>query len=108
MNEWKMIVRSKIINYNYLSAQFDKLNKFFKLEATERTQSTIQFFFEFIRRNISLIQDKMDEFYQILSEEFIYKTSKSLYNDDIIETIRILVEIFYRLKIFRKYRDIKY
>ncbi|MFX1373742.1 MAG: hypothetical protein ACFFCE_17985 [Promethearchaeota archaeon] len=105
MDEWKTHIRSKIINYDYLSAQYDKLNKFFKLEATERTQSPTQFFFEFIRRNISLIQDKMDDFYYTLFEEFIYKTSKSLYNDEIVETIRVLVDIFYRVKIFRRYNE---
>ena len=105
MNEWKTLIRSKIINYDYLSAQFDKLNKFFKLEATERTQSPTQFFFEFIRRNISLIQDKMDDFYYLIFEEFIYKTSKSLYNDDIVETIRILIYIFYNVKLFKNYKE---
>lgn len=107
MNEWKTLIRSKIINYDYLSAQFDKLNKFFKLEATERTQSPTQFFFEFLRRNVSLIQDKMDDFYDILYEEFIYKSSKSLFNDEIIETIRVLVKIFYQVKLFKNYSEFK-
>ncbi|MFX1241698.1 MAG: hypothetical protein ACFFA7_10675 [Promethearchaeota archaeon] len=105
IDEWKKLVRSKIINYNFLSSQFDKLDKFFKLEATETTQSPTQFFFEFIRRNIPLIHDKMDDFYDILYEEFIYKISKSLYNDEILETIRILVEIFYHVKLFKNYNE---
>ncbi|MFX1377796.1 MAG: hypothetical protein ACFFA4_01775 [Promethearchaeota archaeon] len=103
IDEWKTLVRSNIINYEFLSAQFDKMNKFFKLEATENTQSPTQFFFEFIYRNISLIHDKMDDFYDILYEEFIYKTSKSLYNDEIVETIRILIKIFDQVKLFKKY-----
>jgi hypothetical protein len=105
MSEWKKLVRSNIINYDFLFSQFDKLDKFFKLEATEMTQSPTQFFFEFIRRNISLIQDKMDDFYDILYEEFIYKISKSLFNNEIVETIKILVEIFYQVKLFKKYSE---
>ena len=105
ISEWKELVRSNIINYDFLSSQFDKLDKFFKLEATETTQSPTQFFFEFIRRNVSVIHDKMDDFYDILYEEFIYKTSKSLYNDAIVETIRVLVKIFYQVKFFKNYSE---
>jgi len=108
MGEWKTLVRNNIINYDFLSSQFDKLNKFFKLEATEKTQSPTQFFFEFIRRNVSLIQDMMDSFYDMIFEEFIYKTSKSLFNDEILETIRILAEIFYQIKFFKNYSDYEY
>ncbi|MFX0003669.1 MAG: hypothetical protein ACFE9J_09300 [Candidatus Hermodarchaeota archaeon] len=108
MGEWKKLVRINIVNYNFLSSQFDKLNKFFKLEATEKTQSPTQFFFEFIRRNVSLIQDMMENFYDVIFEEFIYKTSKSLFNDEIIETIRILVKIFYHVKFFKNYSDYEY
>ncbi len=105
INEWKALVRSNIINYDFLSSQFDKLDKFFKLEATEKTQSPTQFFFEFIHRNVTLIQDKMDDFYDLIYEEFIYKTSKSLFNDEIVETIRVLVKIFYKLKLFKNYSE---
>ncbi len=105
INEWKTLFRSNIINYDFLTSQFDKLHKFFKLEATEKTQSPTKFFFEFIRRNIPLIHDKMDNFYDIISEEFVYKTSRSLYNDEILETIRVLVKIFYQVKFFKSYSE---
>ena len=105
ITQWKALVRKKIINYDYLLAQFDQLNKFFKLEPTEKTQSPTQFFFEFIRRNIPIIQDQMDNFYDLIWKEYIYKTSNSLFNDEMLETIRVLVKVFYQMKLFTNYNE---
>ena len=89
MKQWKTLMRTRLINYDFLLEQFDKLNKFFRLEGTERTQSPTQFFFDYIRRDASLIQDKFEDFYDIIAEEYVYKNSKSLYTDELVETIRV-------------------
>ncbi|MFX1323562.1 MAG: hypothetical protein ACFE8N_01295 [Promethearchaeota archaeon] len=105
VKEWKKLIRSNVVNYDFLTSQFDKLDKFFKLKGTETHQDPIQFFFEFTRRNLSIITDKQENFYDILAEEFVRKTSKSLFNDEIIETLRVIYRIFSEVKFFKNYKE---
>jgi len=105
VNEWKSIVRGKIVNYDFLSAQFDKLDKFLKLQGSEISERPMAIFFEYIRKNVQIIDDNKDEFYDDLFKEFVFKSSKSLRNDEIIETIRVLIKIFYKVKSYRALLD---
>ena len=96
--EWKSMIREKIIDYDYLTGEFDRIEQFLKLEGAGSLENPIKFFFDFIRRNVFLIRDKKEGFYDEISKEFVFKTSKSMNNNEIIETIRVLIEIFYKVK----------
>jgi len=98
MDEWKSIVKEKIVDYDYLSSQFDRIVPFLKLEGSSSTENPIKFFFDFIRRNVLLIRDEKEGFYDEIFKEFVFKTSKSMNNNEIIETIRVLIKIFYNVK----------
>lgn len=101
IKEWKSLVRKNIVNYDYLTAQFDRLEKFLKLKGTKSIESPKIFFFEYIRRNYLLIKEGKEDFYDKIFNEFVLKFSKSLSNDEIIETIRVLIKIFYNVKSYR-------
>lgn len=105
IDDWKSLVREQIVDFDYLSAQFDRIDKFLILQGTESRERPIAFFFEYIRRNVQIIDDNKDEFYDNVFKEFVLKTSKSLKNDEIIETIRILIKIFYKVKSYRALLD---
>ncbi|MHA1293199.1 MAG: hypothetical protein ACTSQJ_11065 [Promethearchaeota archaeon] len=110
IKDWKVFIRKSIVDYDFISAEFDKLEKFFMLQSTRITESPVQFFFKYIRRNVFIIDGSevtKKEFYDKLFEEFVFKTSKNLKDDEIIETIRVIINIFYKVKSYRTLLDYK-
>ncbi len=109
LNEWRTLIRSKLKQYNSLTKgfsrlfSFDSLEGFFKFQEMEDSYTPIQFFFFYLRTNKSLISDNIEEFYDIFLYEFTNYISRSMINDEIIETIRCLIYIFYKVK---RYRDL--
>ncbi|MHA1490787.1 MAG: hypothetical protein ACTSRI_14220 [Promethearchaeota archaeon] len=101
IKEWISLVRKSIVNYGFLTAQFDRLEKFLKLKGTNFTESPKIFFFEYIRRNYLLIKEGKKDFYDKIFNEFVFKSSKNLKQYEIIETLRVLIEIFYSVKSYR-------
>ncbi|MFX0035050.1 MAG: hypothetical protein ACFE9I_05345 [Candidatus Hermodarchaeota archaeon] len=104
--EWKKLIRKSLLDRQFLHSQFDKLQKFFKIEANEPLESAIQFFFREIRENISLSQDgNLDHFYDLIFEKYTYQTSRTLFNSEIIETVRLLAKLFYENKLYLHLSD---
>jgi hypothetical protein len=105
INQWKLLIRNYIVDYEFLTSEFDRLEKFFKLKETESTESSVRFFFEYIRKNYLLISDEIEDFHDSILKKFILKTSKSIYNDEMVENLRILIKIFYKVKSYRALLD---
>ncbi|MHA1476615.1 MAG: hypothetical protein ACTSPU_00300 [Promethearchaeota archaeon] len=105
IKHWESLIKKKTINYEYRIAEFDRLEKFLKRESTELYDSPFQFFFKFVRKNLQLIGEDKDNFYDKLFEEYLIKTSKTLFNDDIVETLRILIILFYETKQYKTFLD---
>ncbi|MFX1596637.1 MAG: hypothetical protein ACFFBK_11310 [Promethearchaeota archaeon] len=104
--KWKKLIRESLINKNFIKVQFDKLEKFFKIKAKEPYESTIQFFFREIREKALLSHDgNIIQFYDILFENYEYKNSRSLFDKDIVETLRILIQLFYENKLYLNLSD---
>ncbi len=109
LNEWRKLIRGKLEQYDLLSGGFnrliifDRLEKFFLQQEKDTFLPPKRFFFHYLLKNESLITNKMDDFYEILLQEFANYISKSITNDEIIETIRCLIRIFYRVK---NYKDL--
>ncbi|MFX1321218.1 MAG: hypothetical protein ACFFAQ_06185 [Promethearchaeota archaeon] len=107
LNEWKTLIRSNLKQYDFLTKgfsrlfSFDILEGFFKIQEMENSYTPIQFFFFYLRTNKSLISDNIDEFYDIFLHEFTNYISRSMINDEIIETIRCLIYIFYKVKTYK-------
>ena len=103
IKQWESLIKKKTINYEFKIAEFDRLEKYLKQESTELYDSPFQFFFKFVRKNLQLIGENRDNFYEKLFEEYLIKTSKTLFNDDIVETLRILIIIFYESKQYKTF-----
>jgi len=59
-----------------------------------------------MRENVALSKNNnIDRFYDIIFESYAYKTSRSLFSSDIIETLRILIQIFYETKTYLNFSD---
>ncbi len=101
IKEWKILIRDYIVDYDYLSSEFDRLEKFLKLQGAETDENPIKLFFQYIRKNIVLIDSGTENFHEIILKEFILKTSKSMKSDEVIETLRVLIKIFYKVKSYR-------
>lgn len=105
IKNWKIFIRENIVNYEFMFAEFDRLDKFLKREEIESIESPFQFFFQYLRRNIQLIQNNMAEFYDNLYSDYVLKVSKSLFNDQIVETLKILIKLFFEVKSYRALLD---
>jgi len=104
--EWKKLIRDSLVNRDFINSQFDKLQKFFKIGAKEPFDSSIKFFFKEVRENAILSRDNnIDSFYDLIFEKYSYRTSKSLFNKDIIETLRVLIQVFYQKKVYLNLTD---
>jgi len=108
IDEWREKTTKKLINYEYLSSHYDRLKEFFDLKIRqEEIDTAIEFFFQYIRNNLSIFEKSQKDIYDIIFRNFAYKTSISIHNDEIIETIRILIDIFYKKKTYRALVDYK-
>ncbi len=95
IKEWNLLIGSKLVDYEFLSGELNRLEIFLKQESSsEKVDSPFIYFFKYIRRNIQIISEKEQDFYLIFFKEYLLLSSKSLFNDEIIETIRVLVKIF--------------
>lgn len=101
IDEWVLLFKNKIVDYNFLVAEFDRLEKFLRLGASETAESSIKLFFQYIRQNVLIIDNGTEGLHDDILKEFILKTSKSLNNNEVIETLRILIKIFYKVKSYR-------
>ncbi|MBD3342527.1 MAG: hypothetical protein GF353_25735 [Candidatus Lokiarchaeota archaeon] len=94
--------RDKIRNTSNVSQlaeiYFLRANKIFQLKNKEISETPVQYFFEFIQNNANTLHDDKEQFFEDFLENFVLKASKNLFNDEIVETIRILQKIFYEEK----------
>ncbi len=100
INNWKIRIRKEthiIEDYNPL---FNRIEKFFS-NFQDLDENTIRFFFIYVRRNISNIENKTDIFYDYLANSYQIEVLLQMWDEDILETIRILIKIFYKKKTFK-------
>jgi len=105
INEWKTLIREYIIDYDYLSAEFSGLEKFLRLKGVNSEDHPIKLFYNYIRKNVLIINEETWNLYDNIFKKFILKTSKSLYNDEMIETIRVLIKMFYKVRSYKALLD---
>jgi len=113
MEEWKKLSREYLVSYEFKKSEYDRLDKFLKRESTDTIPSPFQFFFSFLRRNTSFLASVeayegfygKKDFYDLIWEEYILKYVT--YPDEIIETIKILTNIFYKVKSYKSILDYK-
>ncbi|TFF97044.1 MAG: hypothetical protein EU547_05425 [Promethearchaeota archaeon] len=76
-----------------------RFNQYIKLKVREPSKTPIIFFFKFIRRNENLIfENDLQMFVYDLFDKFKLYSSKNFLNDEITETLRILIKIFYNVE----------
>ncbi|MHA1461287.1 MAG: hypothetical protein ACTSO8_07370, partial [Promethearchaeota archaeon] len=98
IKEWNLLIRDKLVDYKFISEELDRLENFLKREGMGNIDSPFIYFFKYVRRNIKIITEKKQDFYLTFFKEYLLVMSKSLFNDEIIETIRILDKIFNQVK----------
>jgi len=108
IKEWNLIIKNKLIDYEFISREFDRLENFLKRDSSsERVDSPFIFFFKYVRRNVQIISEKHD-FYETFFIEYQLVSSKSLFNEEIIETIRVLAKIFDEVQYYSAILDYKH
>jgi len=115
IQNWIDLKRVSVISYDFMEAEFDRLDKFLRQESTERRPTPIQFLFSYLRKNIELsgateeffFSLEKKGFYDRIFEEYTRKYNARIYPDEILETIRIITKIFYKVKSYRSLLEYK-
>lgn len=107
INEWKQIFQEQFIDLNIDSPFFHTIDKYLCPDGSNLSESSIRFFFNYIRNNIQLMTEAKDSFQVNLIKEYVLKTAIFLFDDDIVEAIRILIKIFYKVKSYRALLEYK-
>ncbi len=55
IEDWRDLRRKNLVSYDFMEAEFDRLEKFLKQGGTKNRPSPFQFFFSYIRENVDLI-----------------------------------------------------
>lgn len=99
VDAWKEEIRNYDDYSYYFANNFDALIKFLKLEDPDSSESVINFFFQYIRS----LENKpiTDSIFDNLGLQFLEKMKSVLKKEDILETIRILKLIFYKVRSYR-------
>ena len=97
LDKWKAFIRKHIVDQEY-KEKYERIGKFFST-FSDTPENPIRFFFEYIRQNFLTLEEKED-LYTDLFQEFMFKQSRNLYDDEIVETIRVLAIIFFKVKLF--------
>jgi len=111
LDKWKDIKRKSLVSYDFMEAEFDRLDKFLKQTSSENRPSTFQFFFSYIRKNVDLIEETEVKAFSLEKKGFFdkifedYTRKYSDYPEEILETIRIITKIFYKVKSYRSLLD---
>ncbi|MFX1395058.1 MAG: hypothetical protein ACFFAH_16010, partial [Promethearchaeota archaeon] len=101
IDEWKQIFQERFVELNVTSPIFHTIDKFLRPDGSNLSEFSIQFFFNYIRNNIQSITEAKETFHENLLKEYILKTSRFIFNDDMIEALRILIKIFYKVKKYK-------
>ncbi|MHA1669315.1 MAG: hypothetical protein ACTSV5_01925 [Promethearchaeota archaeon] len=103
ITEWKKIIRSYEKYWSFLAEDRDMVIKFFKLEDPDTKENVIP---SFIRLINSLEPDLInDTIFDIIVIEYMNRIKSYFQDDSILETIKVLKEIFFSVKNYRALLD---
>jgi len=109
LSQWQDIIHQQIITNDVLKGHYGRLEQFLTLQDPHdhETSGMIAFFLQFIRNHMSSIEQNSFNLYEEISKYSLYKLSRSLTNDDVLESIRILTAIFYEEKVYNSLAEYK-
>ncbi|KKM63934.1 hypothetical protein LCGC14_1506450, partial [marine sediment metagenome] len=105
-NEWRGIIRERLEDNDILStgvsrlSSIDRLEHFFKYTSSNIQQNPIPFFFKYLKDYFALISDRYEDFEDIFFDKFTNYISQAKNNDEIVETLRCIIEIFYNVRTY--------
>ena len=104
-DEWRFFVRKKLEQKSpNLLTDFDRIESFFEFQEII-APNPIQYFFNYVINKKDLLKDFGQSFSYILFKEFEEKFFKPMVNNDLIETIRVIIKIFYKIKFYKNLLD---
>ena len=103
IKEWNSIITEKLVDNEFIAGEYDRLENFLKRESTSNLVSPFVFFFEYIRKNVKIITEQEDGFYDTLYDKL--RINSEIYDDDKLETIRVISKIFQKVQNFTAMLD---
>ena len=104
INEWKSKIREEVekisriyAGFNYLT-NFDRLDRFFNVEIFKFKPNPIHFFIKYLNEHPQLAKSKFNTFNYMFLKKYKEKMLNLMTNDNLVETLRIIILIFYNIK----------
>ena len=115
INDWRKIIRGNLKQYDLLVTGFnyligyDRLEKFFRLSQKDSSKNMIKFFFNYLHRSKSLFKENRVYILNLFLNEFKNFKSESMDSEEMVESIKCIVDIFYKIQEFEsilKFKEI--
>jgi len=95
IDEWKLLSRDKYIRHKLIF----RFEKFLDLKRDKPSENPLSSFFKYIRRYSNLNLDENPDYHlQKIYDEYLIRPSFRISSNEMVETLRILTQIFYRVK----------
>jgi len=101
LNKWKSYIDQQIVDDEFMQSYLGRLGRFLE------DKSRVQFTLECLRENAPIIKGKKEDVFEYIFNQYLMKTAKSLNNDEIIETLLVLINIFYEAKSYKSLSEYK-
>jgi len=106
LDRWKKIIRD---NLNFPEIEFDieieSLTKFMSKEFSKKTLEHVKAFLEHVQKSTSITIDSLDQYYIEYFKKILFEMGITIYSDDLLETLKALIEIFYETKLLGSLSD---
>ena len=107
LKEWKLFIRERIKEKCNLLFEFDRLDYLYQGFIITPDLNPTQFFFQYLNKNKEIVSKSDKSFNFIFFKSFRKSLSELPENNDLIETLRIIISIFYRVKKYHNLLDYK-
>lgn len=97
VEKWQGKIRKQIVDKEY-KRRYGRVDKFLSSHS-DKNENPIRFFIKYVRENATVLNEKRDLYTEIFAK-FSFRQSRNLFNDEVVETIRIMYIIFEQVKIF--------
>ncbi len=107
IEDWESLISNDLKEYRNIRDELNRIDTLIRVKNIQNANPAVSFFFRYLRENLNIIKDNIDDLYDDLFRDFVVSFSGHFFNDELVETVRILIYIFYNIKSFTAIRNYK-
>ncbi|MGQ4874634.1 MAG: hypothetical protein ACP6IY_11250 [Promethearchaeia archaeon] len=107
IEDWESLISKDLKEYRNIRDELNRIDTLIRVKNIQNANPAVSFFFRYLRENLNIIKDNIDDLYDDLFREFVFSFLGHFFNDELVETVRILTYIFYNTKSFTAVKSYK-